>query len=111
MRVHWQLVQQLHTLTVGIEFEEFALNSYIDNISFNVAMKLARTGQTTTMEVLNYMITNHIIFVLGIHGKNRSFNVSEYLQNQPVNPHRYSRDVSFMDILPPEVMCAGNQIL
>ena len=68
-------------------------------------MKLARTSQTTTMEVLNYMITNHIVFVLGIHGKNRSFNVSQYLQNRPVNPHRCSRDVSFMDILPPEVMC------
>ena len=53
------------------------------------------------------MITNHIVFVLGIHGKNRSFNVSQYLQNRPVNPHRCSRNVSLMDILPPEVMCVG----
>ena len=61
--MHWP-----HTVTtlVGIEFEEFAWNNYVDNISFNVPMRLARISQTTTMEVLNCMITNHIICVLGI---------------------------------------------
>ena len=34
-------------------------------------MKLGRINQTTTMKfVISSMITNHIIFVLGIHGRN-----------------------------------------